>query len=600
MSLPPRRARRFVALALSVAALVQVGCGGSSTKPGSYQAGQPLTIDVSATFPAGTVVRDQYSGATATVSAGGSVTLQPDAAGGVVLLERDGAAATPFTWQNATVYFAMTDRFANGDATNDASYGRAPDAGQVVGTWQGGDFAGLTQKLPYLSDLGVTAIWISPVVEQVHGWVGGGPVGEFQHYAYHGYWALDFTRLDKNFGTEAELKAFIDQAHARGIRVVVDVVMNHPGYATGNDLLTYLPEVFKAGGAAAFGSFTPVAGNYYSWNDLVDYQSTSWTSWWTPPWVRAGFPGFPQASPSDPLTMSLASLPDFGTEATVAAGMPVLLQRKALTADGTGAALIAGYTVRQYLVKWHTDWVSRLGIDGFRADTAKHVELGSWKALKDAGGAALAAWKTGHPGQLPEDLPFWMTGEVFPHGPVKDAYYTEGGFDSLINFDFQDEAGRWLGPGSSLLGAADKIEALWASYSAGISADPGFDVLSYLSSHDTSLFFQALQYDPLKQRQAGTALLLTPGGVQIFYGDESGRRAGPGGGDTTQPTRSFMNWTSIDATIHDHWQKLATFRKRHAAVGAGVHQKLASPPGTYAFSRTRGADKVVVILTPTR
>ncbi len=597
MTLPLRRARRLVALA--VATLVQAGCGSSAT-PGSYQAGQPLTLDVAAYFPAGTVVRDQYSGATATVSASGSVTLQPDLAGGVVLLERDGAAATPFTWQNATVYFAMTDRFANGNTGNDASYLRAPDTGQVVGTWQGGDFAGLTQKLPYLSDLGVTAIWISPVVEQVHGWVGGGPAGEFQHYAYHGYWALDFTRLDQNFGTEAELKAFIDQAHARGIRVVVDVVMNHPGYATGSDLLTYLPEVFKDGTGAAFRAYTPVAGNYYSWNDLVDYQSTSWTSWWTPPWVRAGFPGFPQPNPNDPLTQSLASLPDFGTEATVAAGMPVLLQRKALTADGTGAVEVPGYTVRQYLVKWHTDWVGKLGIDGFRADTAKHVELGSWKALKDAGVTALAAWKTGHPGQLPEDLPFWMTGEVFPHGPVKDAYYTDGGFDSLINFDFQDEVGRWLGPGSSLLTSTDKIEALWARYSAGISADPGFDVLSYLSSHDTSLFFQALQYDPLKQRQAGTALLLTPGGVQIFYGDESGRRAGPGGGDTTQPTRSFMNWTSIDATIHDHWQRLATFRKRHAAIGAGVHQKLASPPGTYAFGRTRGADKVIVVLTPTR
>jgi alpha-amylase len=599
MSLPPRRTRWVVALALAVAALVQAGCG-SSAKPGNYQAGQPLTLDVAAYFPAGTVVRDQYSGATATVSASGSVTLQPDTAGGVVLLERDGAAATPFTWQNATVYFAMTDRFANGDVTNDAKYGRAADPGQVVGNWQGGDFAGLTQKLPYLSDLGVTAIWISPVVEQVHGWVGGGPAGEFQHYAYHGYWALDFTRLDQNFGTETELKTFIDQAHARGIRVVVDVVMNHPGYATGSDLLTYLPEVFKDGTGAAFRAFTPVAGNYYSWNDLVDYQSTSWTNWWTPPWVRAGFPGFPQPNPNDPLTQSLASLPDFGTEATVAAGMPVLLQRKALTLDGTGAVEIPGYTVRQYLVKWHTDWVTKLGIDGFRADTAKHVELGSWKALKDAGVAALAAWKTAHPGQLPEDLPFWMTGEVFPHGPVKDAYYTEGGFDSLINFDFQDEVGRWLGPGSSLLTATDKIEALWARYSAGISADPGFDVLSYLSSHDTSLFFQALQYDPLKQRQAGTALLLTPGGVQIFYGDESGRRAGPGGGDTTQPTRSFMNWTTVDATIHDHWQKLANFRKRHAAIGAGVHQKLASPPGTYAFGRTRGADKVVVVLTPTR
>src|SRR5712691_11401219 len=174
----------------------------------SWKPGQPLTLDLSSVFPAGTALRDQYSGAAATVASSGSVTITPDASG-VVLFERDGATATSFSWANATVYFVMTDRFFNGDSSNDNSYGRVKDGAQEVGTWHGGDLKGLTAKLDYIASLGATAIWVSPLVEQVHGWVGGG-TGDFKYYGYHGYWALDFTRLDQNFGTSADLTAFVD------------------------------------------------------------------------------------------------------------------------------------------------------------------------------------------------------------------------------------------------------------------------------------------------------------------------------------------------------------------------------------------------------
>ena len=107
-----------------------------------------------------------------------------------MLLEKDGAAATPFNWADATVYFVITDRFFNGDPSNDHPYGRAGDGAQEIGTWHGGDLAGLTQNLDYFRDMGMTAIWISPAVEQVHGWVAGGN-GDFKYYGYTGYWALD-------------------------------------------------------------------------------------------------------------------------------------------------------------------------------------------------------------------------------------------------------------------------------------------------------------------------------------------------------------------------------------------------------------------------
>src|SRR5262245_56358174 len=220
---PMKNLQRAVAC---LAALGSSACGDEVSGPDAVAPGA-ISISVGSVFGAGTVLRDHYTGATTPVASDGTVTVVPDASG-VVLLERDGAVATPFDWANVTVYNAMVDRYFNGDSSNDHSYGRQDDGQREIGTWHGGDWVGLTQKLDHIASLGVTALWISPIVEQVHGWVAGGS-GDFKHYGYHGYWALDFTRLDQNFGTQAELQALVDAAHQRGIRVLVDVVVNHPG-----------------------------------------------------------------------------------------------------------------------------------------------------------------------------------------------------------------------------------------------------------------------------------------------------------------------------------------------------------------------------------
>ena len=594
--------RTFRRALLLVALAALVGCGSSNgnnnnNDAGTWSPGQPLTLNVGTTFPAGTVVHDDYSGTTATVSAQGTVTFTPGSSG-LLLLEKDGAAPTPFSWANATVYFLLTDRFFNGDPSNDHGYGTRPDAGpNDIGGWHGGDWQGIVGKLDHIASLGATAIWISPIVEQVHGWVGGG-TGDFKHFAYAGYWALDFTRLDANWGSESDLQALVDAAHTRGIRVLVDVVLNHPGYATGDDLLEYLPSVFKDGTGDAFRAFVPPAtGGYQAWNDLVNYNSAQWVNWWTPVWIRAGFPGFPAAG-STPETQQLSSLPDFRTESTDAAPRPPFFNGKA----DTTFVETPNTTVRQYLVKWHTDWLQQFGFDGFRCDTAKNVELASWKALKDAALPALAAWKAANPTKKLDDAPFWMTGEVFGHGVVKDTYYTDGGFDSLINFDFQRLLLSYLTTKGSLVDAQSDVDQLYASYAALVSTDPSFNVLSYLSSHDTSLFFASVGTQATLQKQAGTALLLVPGAAQIYYGDESGRPLGPAGSDPTQGTRSDMNWASLNADILAHWQKVGSFRKRHVSVGGGAHQKLQSPSNVYAFSRTLKSgnvdDAVVVAITP--
>ena len=181
--------------------------------------GKPLTIDVSKTFAEGSKVRDFYSGNVATVS-GGKITLQPAfGSNGLLLLERaETAAPAPFDWHNATVYFVLTDRFVNGNPANDNSYGRHKDGMQEIGTFHGGDLQGLTSKLDYLQQMGVNALWISSPLEQIHGWVGGGTKGDFPHYAYHGYYTQDWSKLDANMGTEADLRRLVDEAHKRGIR----------------------------------------------------------------------------------------------------------------------------------------------------------------------------------------------------------------------------------------------------------------------------------------------------------------------------------------------------------------------------------------------
>ena len=470
---------------------------------------------------------------------------------------------------NPIVYFAITDRFYNGNPANDHSYGRQMDGKQEIGTFHGGDLAGLTVKLKagYFKQLGVNAIWITAPYEQIHGWVQGGNA-EFKHYAYHGYYALDYTKLDQNMGTPKELRDFVDTAHAQGIRVLFDIVMNHPGYADIQTLSEYLPELLWKG----WENYT--IKNYHN---QIDYNNYDFGKWWGGSWVRAGLPGYPEGG-SDDLTKQLAYLPDFRTESTAPVKLPFFLKERK---KDTAAVDLPNTTVRGYLVTWLTGWVRDYGIDGFRCDTAKHVELPAWQELKRAGTVALADWKARNPAKKIDDAPFWMVGEVFPHGVERDAYF-DNGFDSLLNFDFQDQK----------LEDTAVLDRLYADYADRLTAGRGngksFDVLSYLSSHDTKLYPRDRLID------AGSALLLAPGGVQIFYGDESARPAGPAtSGDPQQATRSDMNWATADAAVLAHWQKLGQFRSRHSALARGAHHKLSDTP--YTFSRVWGADRVVAV-----
>lgn len=489
-----------------------------------------------------------------------------------------------FSWDNANVYFLLTDRFYNGNTSNDHSYGRATDAsGNALSGWQscpgtfhGGDFAGITKKLEegYFDKLGVNAIWISAPYEQIHGYVTTGDGFDFAHYSYHGYYVLDYTEPDKNFGTKAEFKTMVETAHKHGVRVVCDIVMNHAGYNTVKDMIEFNFGTFKDQNAAK--SYMYKLNGCKGLHDHVNYSATTsdWGRWWGSSWIRSGLPGYSEQKGSD-LTDCLAGLPDFRTESGSKVSIPTFLKNK-WTKEGTLSTKNSKFgtsnTVSDFISSWLADWVETYGIDGFRCDTAKHVEMASWKKLKTKCSAALKKWRQNNPTATGAnwDEDFWMTGEHWDHKLDKDGYYSNG-FDSMINFSF------------SGAGVPDKngIGGTYQNYANAINNDPNFNVLTYISSHDTNLARGDMYWQ-------GSAFQLLPGGIQPFYGDESGRKLvsnmNSDAWGAGHCLRSDMNWNSMDNNLLAHWQKVGTFRRNHVAVGAGKHATVSASSG-YAFSR---------------
>lgn len=544
--------------------------------------GQETTIDLGNTFADGTLLRDALSGVTVTVK-NNTVTLTPAKnSGGIVLLEPVKPTQTQpqFTYHNANIYFVMVDRFNNGDRSNDQSYLRQKDHQQEIGTFHGGDLKGVINKLDYIKSLGTDAIWLSPIVEQVHGFVSGGESGSFPFYAYHGYWTRDFTKIDQNFGNEEDLQLLVEEAHKRGIKILLDAVINHAGYSTLADMQFDDLQVANSNDLPdQWANWQPKSDqNWHSYNNHIDYQSDQWVNWWGPDWVRAGLPGYSQPGSSD-TTMNLAGLPDFLTESSKHVKPPHWL----LNNPETRVVAKENYTVADYLVEWQSDWVKRFGIDGFRVDTVKHVEGDVWLKLKQAASEGLTAWREQNNQQ---GLPFWMMGEVWGHSAYRSPYADQG-FDALINFDMQKK----LDKGATCF---SQMQDVYQNYADSIQSTPDFTPVSYMSSHDTELFFNRFKSFDM-QRNAANALLLSPGAVQIYYGDEVGRELGPYADDFHQGTRSDMVW-KLDKQreqLLSHWQTVGKFRQNHPAIGAGIHKQIDNS-NAYVFSRTLGEDKVVI------
>ncbi|MBC3874639.1 alpha-amylase family glycosyl hydrolase [Undibacterium flavidum] len=491
--------------------------------------------------------------------------------------EQKKAKPQTFLWNNATVYFLLTDRFNNADKANDLAYGRKADAAPLRG-FMGGDLKGIIAKIKdgYFDRLGVNAIWMTPPVEQIHE---GTDEGTGKSYGFHGYWAKDFTKVDANVGTDKDFKNLVEIAHQHGIRVLLDVVMNHTGPVTDGDAV------------------------------------------WPADWVRTE-PACDYHTADGAIKCTLVkNLPDFFTESDKAVELPPFLVQKwkqegryeQETKELETYFGRTGYprAPRYYLMKWHTDWIRKYGVDGFRVDTVKHVEATVWKELKHEASLAYEEWKLAHPKLKLSDDAFFMTAEAYNY-PIRDGllfrmdggsrinYYAHG-FDSMINFGFKSDAHQ-------------PYETLFSQYSGYLSGElKNYSVLNYISSHDDGSPFDPARLQPFV---AATKLMLSPGSAQIYYGDETARLLNVSEAQGDAKLRSMMNWGALQnnlpiASMQNiapgqvkpstrelllHWQKLGQFRRAHVAVGAGVHQQLSAAP--YVFKRSYqhdGVSDVVIV-----
>ena len=209
--------------------------------------------------------------------------------------------------------------------------------------------------------MGVNAIWISAPYEQIHGYVDSGD-GHFAHYSYHGYYVLDYTETDANFGTKAEFKTLVDTAHRHGIRVIMDIVMNHAGYNNIVDMETY--NYGKITNRSAIDAYKYKLTNVEGFHQYIDYSSSAsdWGRWWGSGWVRSGLPGYSEGGGGD-IERCLEGLPDFRTESKSSVSIPTFLQTK-WKSEGTYNTKVQKFgssnTVTGYISSWLADWVSRV------------------------------------------------------------------------------------------------------------------------------------------------------------------------------------------------------------------------------------------------
>jgi alpha-amylase len=404
------------------------------------------------------------------------------------------------SWDDAVLYFVMLDRWADGDPDNNQDVDLAGP-----GTFHGGDLAGLLAHLDEISELGCTAIWITPVQQQIPGFVSG---AGFFDWAYHGYWADDFYAIDPRFGTEAQLKELVEQCHARGMKVLLDVVYNHCGY-----------------------------DSHYVQDKGRD-------------WLRFG-----SYCGDDDITSCLAGLPDFKTEKP---------------------------EVREYLLGAHLGLAERVGVDGFRLDTVKHVEHDFW---------LLHRQRTRE--RLGDD--FFLLGEVWGgDNRVMDPWFEPDQMDAGLDFSFQGSViGFVMGRGRPVAfdRYLDKREEV----------REGHLVSHYLSSHDTDGAILTLGGD-VELFRLCTALQMTARGIPcIFYGEEVGRYIG-----TWPENRTDMPWgerdilpgagVDRDEDLREYYRELIAIRRAHPSLWRGTRQGLAFGKDHLVFQRVDDAsgDRLLV------
>ncbi|MFW2446425.1 MAG: alpha-amylase family glycosyl hydrolase [Qipengyuania pacifica] len=418
------------------------------------------------------------------------------------------------------VYFVLPDRFENGDPSNDRGdfVGDRLETGydpEHKGFFHGGDLKGLTQRLDYLDRLGVTAIWFAPIFQNkpVQGPEGNESAG------YHGYWVTDFTRPDGHFGSRAEFKSFVDAAHARGMKVYMDIITNHTA-----DVIRY------AEGDATDYVYRSKGDFPYSRRGGVDG---------TP--VNPGFMGDEDRSAgnfarlTDPSYAYTPVVPADEAESKVPAWLndPIYYHNRGdttFTGESSRFGDFAGLDdlftehprVVEGMIEIYANWIRDFGIDGFRVDTARHVNPEFWQAFVPA------MLKTAHEAGIPN---FHIFGEVYRDTPDNGyiAQYTRrDGFPAVLDFAFAQALRETVGQGkgTNILTEMFDGDVLYEGGEEAALALPTF-----LGNHDMGRFSTLVKADRpeigqeelLARVKLAHAMLLTlRGSPVIYYGDEQG------------------------------------------------------------------------------
>ncbi|MGC3994333.1 MAG: alpha-amylase family glycosyl hydrolase [Propionicimonas sp.] len=499
-------------------------------------------------------------------------------------------------------YFLMADRFANGDTTN--------DTGDLVGTrlqtgfdptdkgfYHGGDLKGVINKLDYIKGLGTTAIWLTPSFKNkpVQGTAGNESAG------YHGYWITDFTTIDPHLGTNDDMKKLIRAAHAKGMKVFFDIITNHTADVIdySEKQYTYIPTSVKP--------YTDAAGNVFDPAAVANSSSFPTLD------VNTSFPYHPVFdTPAD----ATAKTPAWLNDPTLYHNRGDSTYAGESTEWGDFVGLDDLFTENPKVVDGMVDvykaWVD-LGIDGFRIDTVKHVDIPFWQEFVPA--MQTEAKRIGNPD-------FFLFGEVYDARPsFMSTYTTTAKLPATLDFGFQAQA-QAFALGKATTGLRD----LYADDDYYTDADSNaYQLPTFLGNHDMGRIGYLLKNggisddaDLMKRVQlADTLMYLTRGQPITYYGDEQGFIGAGGDKDAREDlfatkvdqyaTEDVLGGASgskdrydTSAPLYRLIRKLAALREANPALedGAQVHRYASAKAGIYAFSRVdrrTGVEYVVAL-----
>jgi alpha-amylase len=511
---------------------------------------------------------------------------------------RDGARHSlraPVTGEN--FYFVMADRFENGRTDNDTGgivptdpnledfneHGFAPER---RGYYHGGDLAGLLKQIDYIQGLGTTAIWLTPSFKNKAVQLPDGPSA-----AYHGYWITDFTQIDPHLGTNAELRALVDAAHARGMKVFFDIITNHTADVIGYEEGQRRPYVSKD-----VKPYRTAFGNPF---DDRDYAGTGSF----PPLSRT------VSFPYTPKVPTETKFPEWLNDVTLYhnRGDTTFVGENAYYGDffGLDDLFTEHPRVVRGMIDIYKTWIREMGIDGFRIDTMKHVDDEFWQAF--APEVLRFARRQGK-------REFFMFGEVFDTTKSFTSHFTtHDKVQAVIDFPFQAAAENFAARST----AAGELAGFFAGDDWYTDADSNvYQLPTFLGNHDMGRigFFVARANAGsadaelvARDRLAHELMYLSRGQPVIYYGDEQGFTGTAPGNDQLARQDMFASRTEeywdddLLGTDRTHRQAnfnpdhplyraigdLARLTQRHDALrdGAQIHRFASTGAGVYAFSR---------------